>query len=112
MQSSDQIIAERQRYIVYRDQVKILYNKTVDCYNEYFAVYGKISESYQINGESGDKGVVAPSCESLKDSYELLINSTIPAINNKIDQLNSQIRRAQEREEEEERRAAEEASRV
>lgn len=110
MESSEQLIAERNQYVAYRDQVKILYNKMVDCYNDYFAVSGKISESYQINGESGDKGVVAPSCESLKDSYELLINSTIPAINNKIDQLNSQIRRAQEREEEEERKAAEAAS--
>ena len=105
MQSSEQLIAEKQRYLAYRDQVKILYNKMLDCYNDYFAVYGKIKESYQINGESGDKGIIAPSCKALKDSYELLINSTIPAINNKIDQLNSDIKKAQEREEEEEAEA-------
>ena len=107
--SSQQLKNERSKYYVFREQTNTLATKLLESYNQYYSVHGKISESYQINSEPGDLGVITKDLKKLKESYDLLINNTLPAINNKIDNLSSQIRAAERREEEEAEKKAEEA---
>ena len=102
MATSDQLKAERSRYYVFREQVNTLATKTLESYNQYYSVHNKIKEAYLVDGESGDKGVIKKSYEQVKQNYDLLINTTLPAINNKIDSLSAQIRAAEQKEEEEE----------
>ena len=106
--SSQQLRNERSRYYVFREQTNTLATKILESYNQYYSVHGKISESYQINSEPGDLGVMSKDIKKLKESYDLLINNTLPAINSKIDSLSSQIRAAEQREEEEAEKKAEE----
>lgn len=106
--SSQQLKNERSRYYVFREQTNTLATKLLESYNQYYSVHSKISESYQVNSEPGDLGVIAKDLKKLKESYDLLINSTLPAINSKIDRLSSQIRAAEQREEKEEEKKAEE----
>ena len=108
MATSDQLKSERSRYYVFREQVNTLATKTLESYNQYYSVHNKIKEAYLVDGESGDKGVIKKSYEQVKQNYDLLINNTLPAINNKIDSFSAQIRAAEQKEEEEEKRAEEE----
>lgn len=108
MASSSQLIAERRVYYNFRDEVNNLATKLAECYNLYYSVQNHISDSYQINSDSGDNGKIKQSCNSIKYDYELLIKSTIPAINSEISDLNYQIDRALEEEEEERQREEEE----
>ena len=96
--SSQQLRNERSRYYVFREQTNTLATKLLESYNQYYSVHGKISESYQVNSEAGDLGVISKDIKKLKESYDLLINNTLPAINSKIDSLSSQIRAAEQRE--------------
>ena len=107
--SSQELRNERSKYYVFREQTNTLATKMLESYNQYYSVHGKINESYQINSEAGDLGVISKDLKKLKESYDLLINSTLPAINSKIDNLSSQIRAAEQREEEEAEKKAEEA---
>ena len=52
--------------------------------------------------------MISKDIKKLKESYDLLINNTLPAINSKIDSLSSQIRAAEQREEKEAEKKAEE----
>jgi hypothetical protein len=106
--SSQQLKNERSRYYVFREQTNTLATKLLESYNQYYSVHGKISESYQVNSEAGDLGVISKDIKKLKESYDLLINNTLPAINSKIDSLSSQIRAAEQREEKEAEKKAEE----
>lgn len=108
MASSQQLKAERSKYYVFREQVNTLATKILESYNQYYNVHNKIKEAYTVDGEAGDKGVIKKSYEQVKQNYDLLINNTLPAINNKIDSLSAQIRAAEQKEEEEEKRAEEE----
>lgn len=107
MVSSSQLIAERRVYYDFRDEVYNLANSLADCSNLYEVVQNHIAETYQINNDSGDGGKLKQSYNSIKDDYELLVNTTIPAINSEISDLNYRIDRAIEEEEEERRREEE-----
>ncbi len=105
--SSQQLKNERSKYYVFREQTNTLATKMLESYNQYYSVHSKISETYQINSEAGDRGVISKDLKKLKENYDLLINNTLPAINSKIDSLSSQIRAAEQREDEEEKKAEE-----
>lgn len=106
--SSQQLRNERSKYYVFREQTNTLATKILESYNQYNSVHTKISETYQINSEAGDLGIISKDIKKIKESYDLLINNTLPAINSKIDSLSSQIRAAEQREEEEAEKKAEE----
>lgn len=106
--SSQQLKNERSRYYVFREQTNTLANQILESYNQYYSVHTKIHETYQINSEAGDLGVISKDLKKLKSSYDLLINNTLPAINSKIDSLSSQIRSTELKEEQEAEKKAEE----
>ena len=87
--SSQQLRSERSRYYVFREQTNTLATKLLESYNQYYSVQAKIKESYQVNSENADHGVIEKDLKKLKESYDLLINNTLPAINSKIDSLNT-----------------------
>lgn len=107
--NSEQLKIERSRYYVFRERTNTLAKKILESYNQYYSVQKLISESYQVNSESADQGAMAKDIRKVKECYDLLINSTIPAIDSKIDNLTYQIRQIEQREETAAERAAEEA---
>ncbi len=100
MALSTDLMAERSRYYTFKDQVSNLARELLVSYNNLYKVSQHIKETYQVNNDSGDRGKFKNSCNALKSKYDLLVNSTIPAINNKIDELDSQINTALAEEEE------------
>ena len=108
MATSDELKYTRSKYYVFREQVNTLATKILEGYNQYYSVPKTLQESYQIDGESGDRKANQDNCNKVKESYDLLINTTIPAINSKIDSLNSQIKIAEQKEDEEEKKKEEE----
>lgn len=111
MATSSQLRAERQRYYTFREQVTQFAAKLLESYTMYNSAHDKLKEAYKIDGEAGDSGILKSSYDSLKESYNLLNNTTIPAINNKIDNLSHQIRVTEAKEEEEaEKKQEEEAA--
>lgn len=107
--NSEQLKKERSRYYVFRERTNTLAKKILESYNQYYSVQKLISESYQVNSESADQGAIAKDIRKLKECYDMLINSTMPAINYKINNLTYQIRQIEQREETAAERAAEEA---
>ena len=107
--NSEQLKKERSRYYVFREKTNTLAKKILESYNQYYSVQKLISESYQVNSESADQGVMAKDIRKLKESYDMLVGSTIPAINSKINNLTYQIKQIEQREETAAERAAEEA---
>lgn len=107
--NSEQLKKERSRYYVFRERTNTLAKKILESYNQYYSVQKLISESYQVNSESADQGVIAKDIRKLKESYDMLVGSTIPAINSKINNLTYQIKQIEQREETAAERAAEEA---
>lgn len=107
--NSEQLKKERSRYYVFRERTNTLAKKILESYNQYYSVQKLISESYQVNSESADQGVMAKDIRKLKESYDMLVGSTIPAINSKINNLTYQIKQIEQREETAAERAAEEA---
>ena len=107
--NSEQLKKERSRYYVFRERTNTLAKKILESYNQYYSVQKLISESYQVNSESADQGAIAKDIIKLKECYDMLINSTIPAINQKINNLTYEIRQIEQREESAAERAAEEA---
>ena len=106
--SSQQLKNERSKYYVFREKTNTLAKRMLESYNKYYNVQKLINEAYQVDGSGADKGVLAKEMQKLKDAYNLLINSTVPSITRKIDNLTYQIRQVEQREEtEEERRLAE-----
>lgn len=94
MALSTDLMSERSRYYTFKDQVSNLASELLVSYNNLYKVSQHIKETYQVNNDSGDRGKFKISCNALKSKYDLLVNSTIPAINNKIDELDSQINTA------------------
>ena len=107
--NSEQLKKERSRYYVFRERTNTLAKKILESYNQYYSVQKLISESYQVNSESADQGVMAKDIRKLKENYDMLVGSTIPAINSKINNLTYQIKQIEQREETAAERAAEEA---
>ena len=92
MSTSSQLISERLRYYTFRDEVINLANKLLESYKLYYSASQYVESMYKVDEEPADRYKNKSSCESLKDSYDLLINTTIPAINSKIDNLSSSIK--------------------
>ncbi len=107
--NSEQLKKERSRYYVFRERTNTLAKKILESYNQYYSVQKLISESYQVNSEPADQGAIAKDMRKLKDCYDMLINSTMPAINSKINNLTYEIKQIEQREETAAERAAEEA---
>ena len=107
--NSEQLKKERSRYYVFRERTNTLAKKILESYNQYYSVQKLISESYQVNSEPADQGVMAKDIRKIKECYDMLVGSTIPAINSKINNLTYQIKQMEQREETAAERAAEEA---
>ena len=107
--NSEQLKKERSRYYVFRERTNPLAKKILESYNQYYSVQKLIGESYQVNSESADQGVMTKDIRKIKECYDMLVSSTIPAINSKINNLTYQIRQIEQREETAAERAAEEA---
>lgn len=107
--NSEQLKKERSKYYVFRERTNTLAKKILESYNQYYSVQKLISESYQVNSEAADQGAIAKDVRKVKECYDLLINSTIPAINSKINNLTYQIKQVEQKEESAAERAAEEA---
>lgn len=101
MSTSTQLRHVRATYYAFKEQVDRFAAKLLESYTEYRSSYEILKETYKIDEEAGDSGILKSSYESLKENYNLLTNVTIPAINNKIDNLSYQIRVAEAEEEEE-----------
>lgn len=108
MSTSSQLRYTRSTYYTFKEQVNRFAAKLLESCTEYQASYEKLKEAYKLDEEAGDSGILKSSYESLKENYNLLITTTIPAINNKIDNLSYQIRVAEAKEEEEEKAKEEE----
>lgn len=108
MSTSSQLISERLRYYTFRDEVINLANKLLESYKLYYSASQHVESMYKVDEEPADRYKNKSSCESLKNSYDLLINTTIPAINSKIDNLSSSIKAAQAAEEAARRKKEEE----
>ncbi len=101
MISSIQLRNERAEYYTFREKVNNLAQELLTSYTSFLNTYNMLNDAYQIDEEAGDRGIIKNSYQALKDNYDLLVGTTIPAINNKIDNLSHQIRQVEIKEEEE-----------
>lgn len=111
MASSSELINQRQKYYTLKENVsKLITNFSSSIESIEPAL--KINECFAIDEVSADGGKINSINSSLVETKNKLNNEVIPAINNKINSLNSEIQAALDREEEERRREEEERNRI
>ena len=98
MATSAQIRVELSRYNTFREQINTLTSKVLDSNTKLTSAANKINEGFQINSESGDQGVLKTKNNKVKESYDTLVNYTLPAINRKIEKLKADLKAAEEAE--------------
>lgn len=87
---------ERSRYYVLRDKIKLICNHLNNSRDDIKEAAKQLEQFYLINEEVADYeklNTIASNTSTIKD---ILINKIIPAINNKINQLNNEIDKASE----------------
>lgn len=109
MARSDELIRERSEYYAFKEQISNLILKISNAVEAYTSPKKRIQEMYQVNLEYGDYGKLQNDHDSITTLMKNLTNNTLPAIQNKIDQLSADIQAAIQSEEEE-RRQQEEAA--
>lgn len=87
---------ERNRYYRLLEDIKSIYSNLDNCGDKLDNSDIELSNFYQINDESIDKKRISELVKSIDGTNVILKENIIPAIKNKIEQLNQDIERAQE----------------
>ncbi len=98
MANSYELIQKRSEYYAFKENVKELANRIKATIDELYSPVSQIAENFTVDGESGDTYKLKKYQEQLIDSYNNLINLTIPSIENRINYLTSEIETALEEE--------------
>lgn len=94
MSSSQELIKKRSKYYAFKENINSLAIQINKGMQELESPIIQTSENYKINDENGDKKKLESCQTKLREKYNLLMNQTMPAIDNKINRLNREIEEA------------------
>lgn len=96
MATSQDLKSLLNKYYTFRNNTDALAAKVFSCLqsNNLDTASNNIKNAYLINDSSADDGKIDSVREQINELYSNLVNVTIPAIDEKISQLNNQISEA------------------
>lgn len=86
---------ERNKYYRLLDDINSIYTNIDNCIDNLDNADLELSKYYLVNEESADEKKIYNTISNLTSTKEVLKDTIIPAINNKITQLNNDITKTQ-----------------
>lgn len=93
----DDLISKKNEYVNLRDKVNDILSSLNNSVSSLRGPSSNIGTYYAVNGQSADKNTIRNNRSNLLIKRDYITNTVIPAINDKISGIESEIRQEEER---------------